>query len=160
MPDYANYKLGDLLGSASSTIGVIIGGVILLSFLSSKYVELMNRYRDLTKDYRQCHGDDSRHEPLRLVIRVYHSRLWLLNRAGWLAGIALLCFIASVLLGGMNMVFPAIPYLKAIGSVGLFLGLLLIGGAMAMEVWESILTRHEIATEVADLDSDAKRRLD
>lgn len=157
MLEVANYKLTDLLSSAGATIGVIIGGVIFLQFLSSKYVELANRYRDLTKDYREGSGGDGRHGPLQFLIRVYRHRLWLLNRASWLAGGALLCFIVSVLAGGLSMAFPPVGAFKVVGSVGLLVGLILIGGAVVLEVWESILTRHEIASEVADLDHEAKK---
>lgn len=153
----SDYKLTDLLSSAGATIGVIIGGVIFLQFLSSKYVELANRYRDLTKAYREREGGDGRHGPLQYLIRVYRDRLWLLNRASWLAAAALLFFIAAVLAGGLSMAFPAAVAFKAIGSAGLLIGLILIGAAVTLELWESVLTRHEISSEVADLDHEAKK---
>jgi hypothetical protein len=157
MFEVSDYKLTDLLSSAGATIGVIIGGVIFLQFLSSKYVELANRYRDLTKDYRDGDGGDGRHGPLQTLIRVYRSRLVLLNRASWLAGGALLGFIAAVLAGGLSMAFPPVVVFKAIGSMSLLLGLLLIGSAVALELWESVLSRHEIGEEIADLDEPVKR---
>lgn len=157
MSEISDYKLTDLLSSAGATIGVIIGGVIFLQFLSSKYVELANRYRDLTKDYRDGRGGNERHGPLRYLIQVYHRRLWLLVRASWLAGAALLGFIIAVLAGGLSVAFPAVVTFKAVGSIGLLLGLLLIGAGMTVELWESVLARHEIGSEVADLDEPSKK---
>src|SRR5689334_16725757 len=81
----AEFKLTDLLGSAGATIGIIIGGVIFLQFLSSKYDSLAGRYRELTRDYRG-QGQSHRHESLQYQIRVYRRRLRLLNSGSWLAG--------------------------------------------------------------------------
>lgn len=158
MFEVSDFKLTELLGSAGATVGVIIGGVLFLQFLSAKYVELANRYRDLTRDYRKSRGDDSRHGPLQYQIQIYHRRLCLLNRAAWLAGGALLAFITAVVAGGLNMAFPAVGAFKAVGAVGLLAGFLLIGGGVLLELWESVLTRHEIKSEVADLDEPARQR--
>lgn len=152
----ADYKLTDLLGSAGATIGVIIGGTIFLQFLSSKYVELAGRYRSMADEYRGRKGDEPRHGPLREEIRMYRQRLRLLIRASWLAGAALLGFLTAVLAGGLSMAFPPVEAFKWVGTGGLFLGLVLIGGAVLLEVWESVLTRHEIRDEVADLDDRAR----
>lgn len=153
MFEVSDYKLTDLLSSAGS----IIGGVIFLQFLSSKYVELANRYRDLTKDYREGDGGDGRHAPLQALIRVYRARLKLLNRASWCAGGARLCFITAVLTGGLSMALPTVVAFEAVGSVGLLAGLLLIGSGVTLELWESVLSRHEIGEEVADLDDPVKK---
>ncbi|HEX4607740.1 MAG TPA: DUF2721 domain-containing protein [Urbifossiella sp.] len=156
MFDASDYKLTDLLGSAGATIGVIIGGTIFLQFLSSKYVELANRLRELTREYRERKGDEPRHGPLADVIRIYRRRLMLLIRASWLAGGALLFFLAAVLAGGLSMAYPPVVAFKAVGSVGLLIGLLLIGAGVALELWESVLARHEIRDELADLDDGVK----
>lgn len=153
MPGVADYKLTELLNSAGATIGIIIGGTIFLQFLSSKYVSLANRYWSLTGEYRDRKDDEPRHGPLQSVIWNYRRRLWLLSRASWLAGAALLCFISAVLAGGFSMLYPPVAAFKLIGTAGLALGLVLIGGGVFLELWESVLSRHEIAEEVADLDA-------
>lgn len=158
MFEVSDYKLTDLLSSAGATIGVIIAGTIFLQFLSSKYMDLADRYRKLTGEYRGRKGEEPRHGPLQLQIRVYCRRLRLINRASWLAGAALLGFLASVLAGGFSMALPAAVAFKYVGTAGLFLGLALIGGAVGLELWESVLARHEIGTEVADLDDDVRLR--
>jgi hypothetical protein len=157
MFEVSDFKLTDLLSSAGATIGVIIGGVIFLQFLSTKYVELANRYRDLARDYRDGSGGGGRHGPLQSLLRVYRARLRLLTRASWCASAALLGFLTAVLAGGLSMAYPAVVAFKAVGSIGLLAGLLLIGGGVTLELWESVLARHEIGEEVADLDEPAKK---
>ena len=151
----ADFGLTELLGSAGATIGVIIAGTIFLQFLSSKYVELFGRYRDLTREYRGGAGGP-RHGLLQNQIHVYRRRLWLLNRASWLAAVALLCFLVSVLLGGFSMVWPHVVAIKWTGAVGLFSGLALTAAGVALELYESVQARGEIGEEAGDLDSPAK----
>jgi|GEM_PF-2574421 len=153
----SDYKLTDLLSSAGATIGIIIAGTIFLQFLSSKYVELSGRLRELTGEYRAKQDREPRHAPLRAQIQIYHRRLVLLNRASWISAVALLCFLAAVLAGGLSMAYPPVRAIKTVGSVGLLVGLLLIGAAVLLELIESVLARHEIADEIADLDDEAKR---
>lgn len=154
--DASEYKLTDLLSSAGATIGVIIAGTIFLQFISTKYTELSARLRELTGEYRGVDIKHNRHDPLRSQIRVFRRRLILLNRASCLAAIALLCFLAAVLAGGLSLIYPPIRAIKAVGSFGLFLGLLLIAAAVTLELVESWMSRKEIGHEVADLDEEAR----
>jgi len=156
MPDVAAYKLTDLLSSAGATIGVIIAGTIFLQFLSTKYTELSKQYREITGEYRRLTGDHCRHGPVRTQIQVLHRRLVLLNRASWLGAVALLCLLSAVLAGGVSMLFPDWRTVLALGTAGLLAGLTLIGAAVAMELYETILAGAEIGEEVADLDEDAR----
>lgn len=157
MPEIAEYKLTDLLSSAGATIGVIIAGTIFLQFLSSKFTELGERYRELTQEYRGVSGEQTRHKPLRTQIRNYRHRLVLLNRASWLAAVALLCFLAAVLAGGLSLAFPPIRAFKVVGTAGLGAGLVLVAVAVALELCESVAARREILEEISDLDDEVKR---
>jgi hypothetical protein len=152
----SDYKLTDLLGSASATIGIIIAGTIFLQFMSAKFMELTNRYRTLTGEYRGGGAAENRHGMLQAQIRNYRRRLWLINRASWLAGVALLCFLISVLVGGLSMVYPPVVTFKGVGTIALFIGLVLIGGAVILQFIESIRAAHEIDEETGDLDGPAK----
>jgi uncharacterized membrane protein required for colicin V production len=87
---------------------------------------------------------------------LYRGRLVLLNRASWLGGVALLCFLSAVLAGWLSLVYPPVQAIKSVGTTGLFFGLLLIAAAVSLELIESVLARHEIEEEVADLDDEAK----
>jgi len=153
----SEYKLTDLLSAAGATIGVIIAGTIFLQFLSTKYTELFGRYSELTSEYRSVNGDHGRHRPLQTQIQVYRSRLVYLNRASWLGAIALLCLIATVLAGGFSMVYPPIRAFKALGSVCLLFGLLLMAAAVSLEWIESVMARKESGEEIADLDEEARQ---
>lgn len=150
--EVADYKLTDLLSSAGATIGVIIAGTIFLNFVSSKYTELSTRYRELAGEYRGCGADAPRHGPLQSIIRLYRHRLVLMNRASLAAALALVCFLLSVLVGGLSILHPPERAFKWVGTVGLFLGLLLIGGSISLEIREIMLARHELGDEIADLD--------
>ena len=152
----SDYKLTDLLSSAGATIGVIISGTIFLQFLSTKYMELAGRYRELAQEYRAGRAGESRHGMLQRELRLYRRRLRLMNWASWLAAVALLCFLGAVLAGGFSMVYPSVVALRGVGSLGLFLGLVLMAVAVLLELIESFLGRHELGHESGDLDDPAK----
>jgi Protein of unknown function (DUF2721) len=148
----SDFKLAELLSGAAATTGIIVAGTIFLSFLSSKGAELAGRYRALTSEYRGGGAAEARHGVLQSQIRVYRRRLRLMNWAFWVAIVGLECFLAAVLAGGINKVYPSLPCVTSIGAFGLFAGMVLIGIALALELCESALSRKEIADEVNDLD--------
>jgi hypothetical protein len=156
LPESSGFKLIDLLSGAAATIGIIIAGTIFLGFLSSKGSELASRYRALTSEYRSGGAAEVRHGVLQGQICQYRRRLRLMNWAFWVATVALECFLASVLAGGINMVYPSLPLVTGIGVVGLFTGMVLMGIALALELFESVLSRGEIVDEVNDLDEPAR----
>ena len=155
-PASFDYKLTDLLSSAGATIGIIIGGTIFLQFLSSKYTELTGNLRSLTADYRNRDDNEPRHAPLRQQIRLYGRRLILLHWAATLGAVALLSLLASVLAGALSMIFTTSRTIQFLGTASLVIGLLLVAGAVALEVVETVVARKEIANEIADLDDEAK----
>ena len=152
-----DYKLTDLLSTAGATIGIIIAGTIFLQFVNTKYMELAGRYRELAREYRGVPGEHGRHAPLRTLIQRYRQRLVLLNRASWLAAVALLAFLSAVLIGGLSMLFPPVVAFRTAGTGGLMGGLLLILIAVMLNLMESVMARTEIGDEIADLDDEARQ---
>jgi hypothetical protein len=153
----SDYKLTDLLSTAGATIGIIIAGTIFLPFVHTKYMELSGQYRELAGEYRSVPDEHGRHAPLCALIQRYRGRLILLNRASWLAAVAMLRFLAAVLIGGLSMLFPPVEELKVAGTTGPMAGLILIGIAVALVLSESIRARTEIGEEIADLDDEARQ---
>jgi hypothetical protein len=153
----ADFKTTDLLGAAGATTGLMIAGTLFLQFLSAKYIGLYARYIQLTDEYRNGKNEEPRHGSVCAEIRIYRERLWLLSWGNWLAGLALLCLIVAVLSGGCSMAFPEELAFKWSATVSLGLGLVLIGAGVAIQIWESVLARHEIRREIADLDDPVKQ---
>lgn len=148
----SEYKHTDVLSSAGATIGVIIAGTIFLQFMSTKYSDLCSRYRALTGEYRGRSEEEPRHGSLQSQIRSYRLRLVLMYRASALAAVALLCFLLAVLAGGLSILNPPFRFYKLAGTIGLFGGLILMAGAVWLELAEILTARHELGDELADLD--------
>lgn len=142
-----DYKLTDLLGAAGSTIGIIIAGAIFLQFLTTRYVDISGRFRALTGEYREGKLSGAREASLRTQIRLYRTRLQLVNWASWLGAGALLLFLLTLICGGLSLIWPAQVAFKVGGTVGLFLGLGSIMAAVVMHLVESFIARQEIAEE-------------
>jgi hypothetical protein len=155
----SGFKLTDLLSSAGSTIGIIISGTIFLQFMSTKYIELIGRYRELTCEYRGRKAGEVRHSLLQSQIRVLRRRLSLMNRASQLAAVALMSLIVAEMAGGISVLFPPVRAMKAVGTAGLFIGLVLICCAVALELTESLMSRNELGEEVGDLDDSAREEI-
>ena len=80
-----------------------------------------------------------------------------LNRASWLAAVALLSLLAAVLIGGLSMLYPPVVAFKNAGTFTLMAGLFLIAVAVFLNLMESVMARTEIGDEIADIDDEARQ---
>lgn len=64
--------------------------------------------------------------------------------------LALLCFLFTVALAGAGIIFPHIESLRLIGTIGLFVGLLLIVIAVCISLPVIIVSRRVPDQEVVD----------
>jgi hypothetical protein len=69
-----------------------------------------------------------------------------------LAGVALVCFLLAVLAGGLSTIYPLQPVPKITGTAGLYVGVVLIAGAVLLELVHTMLSPDEQGAETADLD--------
>lgn len=152
MPYAVDYKLADLLGIAGATIGIIIAGAILLGAFDGRYVQLFDRYRALTGEYRANSSSDPRKESLRCQIKNYRRRINLINIASVCVSAALLLFVLTVGVASLSVVYPHVMALRFAGTLGLILGLFLIAVAVALGGVDVILSREAISPEVADFE--------
>jgi hypothetical protein len=144
------YKLPELLSVAGATIGIVIAGAILLQGFYTQYKDLFDRYRSLTAEYRANSMSDLRRGSLKPQITIYRRCLTLLNTASVLMTLALLCFLFTVGVAGIGIVFPTISSLRIIGTVGLFTGLLLIVFAVCLSLPVIVVSRRTADHESAD----------
>lgn len=157
VPSVSEYKLSDVLSSAGATIGIIIAGTIFLQFLSTKYTELSGGLRSVAAEYRGKAGSEPRHGPLQAQIQLYRRRLILLHWGSILGAVALLCLLAAIVTGVLSMIYSSVRLLRHLGAISLVTGLLIMAGAVALELIETVMSRSEIHDEVADLDDPAKQ---
>jgi len=150
------FKLSELLGSAGAAVGLIIAGSIFLQCTSSRFNDLLLRFRSSTDEYRANHASDSRRPPLQAQIRMVRLRLRLMAWASWMAIGAILGLLVAMLCGGGEFLWHDNQLLKGIGAVGLALELVLIGTAAIVHLLESVFGRHEIDDESEDLDERMK----
>jgi len=146
----ADYRLADVLGVAGATIGIMIAAGILLQFLSTRYIAIFERYRGLTGEYRGNHASDARRDSLKNQIAAYGRQIALLNWATQAVTVALLSFVATVIVASLSVIFPQEMGLRAAGTIGLFLGLGLIAFGVALVQVEAMLQRHTLAKETSD----------
>ena len=125
-------QLTDWPSSAGATIGVIIGGTIFLQFLSTKYTDLCECYRELIDECRVRRQYEPRHGSLQSEIRMYRRRLTLMHVASTLAAVALFCFLGALASGDLPTVFPSQLSYKLRGTGGVFSGLVLVAAAAAI----------------------------
>lgn len=145
------FRLHDLLGVSGATVIFMLTGAVLLGGFTAKYVHLFERYRGLTGEFRQIPGDNSRKTSLLQQITNYRSRIQLLNIASICMGTALMLFLITVVIASLSVVDPGLPFLRMFGTVALLGGLILSGGAIALDLGEVFLSRRVICAEAADM---------
>jgi hypothetical protein len=151
MPNAADYQLHALLGVSGATVIFILTGAVLLGGFTAKYVHLFERYRGLTSEFRQIPGIHPRKESLLQQIGNYRRRIHFLNIASICMGVAVLVFLLTVVVASLSVIYPALPYLRFLGTLGVLLGLFLSGAAIILDVAEVVVGRRVIEGEVADI---------
>ncbi len=151
MPNAADFQLHALLGVSGATVIFILTGAVLLGGFTAKYVHLFERYRGLTGEFRQIAGVHPRKESLLQQIANYRRRIRLLNVASISMGVAVLIFLLTVVVASLSVIYPTMPYLRFLGTLGVLLGLFLSGVAIVLDVAEVVASRCVIEDEVADI---------
>ena len=147
----ADYKLTDLLSTAGATIGIIIAAGILLSNLDTKYIAICERLHQLAEQYRGNQLSDPRRDNLRAELSCYRRQVSYLYYGILLVCGCLTSFLLAVADAGLSIILPKLVVLKAIGTVALVLGLILMSGAIALRLVETVVERQGIRKTVADL---------
>src|SRR4051794_17592073 len=124
--ELADYKLGDLMGIAGATIGIIIAGGILLQCFTTHYTAVFDRFRTLTGEYRGNDSSDSRRKSLKNQILNYARQIRFINGASICVAVALVLFLITVADASLSVAFPKALVLRSVGTVTLMAGLFLI----------------------------------
>jgi Na+/glutamate symporter len=148
----ADFKLSDMLGIAGATIGIIIAAGVLLGAVVGRYSGVFERYRGLTGELRANHSSDPRRGSLNLQVNVYRKQIVYLNYGSLCLTLALLCFLLTVGIASLSVMFPEAMVLRSLGALGLFGGLLLIGVAVFLLLLDTLTERPLIVQETSDLD--------
>jgi hypothetical protein len=132
-----NVDLSQLVGAASAPVALIIATSIFLGNLSGKYAALFAATHVHLSEYRDCDADSPRHQLLTTQLRNRGRRLRTLIRATFWLGIAILLFIATVILTAVSVVYPTNAAVKGLTAVSMLGGLLILALSVAMELGEN-----------------------
>ena len=137
--------------SISNAVGpaaLITTTAILLSGYTAKYSSLSDQMRRTTAEFRSAATQAARRSNLKQQLRLFHRRLTALWGASALLSLALLCFVVTVL---VVLVSARAARLGMLGVGSLLLGLVLVAGAVGLELYEIGLARLTVAGELADI---------
>ena len=137
-----------LIGNAVGPAALITTTAILLSGYTSKYSGIADQMRRLTAEYRQPDTPPERRASLRRQLALFHRRITAMWGASTLLSLALICFVGTVL----TVLLSAREMRIAPAGVGaLLIGLVLVAGAVGLELYEIGLARLTTAGELADI---------
>jgi hypothetical protein len=158
MPYAADYKLGEMLGAAGATVGIIISGAILLGGLEAKYVGLFERLRGLSGEERGGERSDRRRQALEVQVNNYLWRIRLINAAALSMSLGLLGFVVAVAMAALSVAYPEARAFREAGALALIGGLSLGAVAVTLNLAELYLSRQAVLPEVEDLKGIRKDR--
>ena len=136
------------IGSAVGPAALITTTAILLSGYTSKYSGIADQMRKLTAEYRAEGTKAERRASLRHQIPLFHQRINALWGASTLLSLALIAFIVTVV---VVLLSARASRIGPIGVGTLLIGLLLVAGAVGLELYEIRLARLTTAGEIADI---------
>jgi len=149
-----SFSLSHLISVAVAPVVLITAAAILLSGYTGKYTNIADRLRDLAAEYRQAETSPGRRANLKTQMRLFHRRVSALWAASALLALALLSFLGTVL----SVIFAdQQSRLGWIGAACLVVGLILMAGAVLVELYEIRLARLTVAGELADIFAEGDR---
>lgn len=148
-----SFSLSNLISTAVAPVVLITATAILLSGYTGKYTNISDRLRDLTAECRRADTTAARKANLRAQLLLFQRRVSAMWAASILLSMALLAFLGTIL----SVIFAQHrASLGWAGAVCLVVGLVLLGVAVLLELYEIRLSRLTIAGELADIFPDEK----
>lgn len=141
-------SLSSLISVAVAPVVLISAAAILLSAYSGKYGNISDRLRALTGEYRRPDTSPVRRDVLMRQISLFHRRVTAMWLASALLSLAIISFVVTVL----SVIFAVRQtQIDLVGAATLIIGLVLIGVAVLVDLYEIRLARLTIAGELSDL---------
>lgn len=141
-------SITSVIGNVVAPVGLITTTAILLSGYTSKYSSISDQLRGLTSEYRAEATHALRRENLQEQLRLFHRRITAMWAASTLLSLALLSFVATVL----AVLFSSrAAHLGPVGIGTLLVGLIFVGVAVGLELYEISLARLTVAGELSDI---------
>ncbi|MGI4791941.1 MAG: DUF2721 domain-containing protein [Janthinobacterium lividum] len=144
-------SLTSIIGNVVAPVGLISTTAILLSGYTGKYSSMSDQMRRLTGEYRAVACSSVRRESLKRQLDLYHRRITAMWGASALLSIALLAFVATVL---VVMLSSHTSKIGILGLIPMLVGLALVASAVGLELYEIGLARLTSAGELADIFSE------
>lgn len=143
--------VGKLVGAASAPVALIIASCIFLGNLGGKYAMMIATFRQLSGEYRESKDRDTlRCRSLQQQLILHSSRLRSMIRATFWLTISIELFILTVVFTSIGVIFPnAHAYTWITGGLGLG-GLLMLAGAVVMEMVENHQSKQDLMLETAE----------
>src|SRR5215218_1670923 len=101
-----NIDLAKLVGAATSPVALIIAASILLGNLTTRYNAASDRLRMFTGELRQEQNDDRRSKSVNHQAELFRRRINCILRAMNWNFSSVVCFILTVVLTAISVVFP------------------------------------------------------
>jgi Protein of unknown function (DUF2721) len=153
------FNLPNMLGIAVSMVALIIASSIFFQCLTTKYIAIVERYRNLTGEYRGGHSSPPRHGSLHEQIEIYKQQLHCLTRASTALAVAILVFLVTIATAALSVAMPWSISIKVVSGISLFVGLVLIAVGVCFELWENQLARKASLSELADFEDIPSREM-
>lgn len=141
-------NLTHLISAAVAPVVLISAAAILLSGYSAKYGSVSDRMRDLTGEYRRTDTPAPRRAVIKIQLLLFRRRIIAVWAASALLSIALLLFLGTVLSVILSTHEARLGW---VGAACLVSGLVLMVGAVSLELYEIRLARFAVDAELSDI---------
>jgi hypothetical protein len=137
-----------VLASAVTPVVLVSASAILISGVTSRYISISDRMRNLSKEYRDAQTGADRRTCIERQMRLFHRRVYLISWAIRNLYAAAWCFMAEVLIISATLWRDSLVS----ATVPLFLlGTLLAMVAIMMQLLELHESNRTLALEVEDV---------
>jgi hypothetical protein len=146
-----NLDIPKLVGAASAPVALIIATSIFLSNLGAKYALLSGFFRDVSNELRRAEDRNSlRSKSVEEQVKMYSHRLRILMRATFWLTASIICFILTVALTGVTVMYPNARVWQVLTALFSYSGMSILAASVGLEMWENREAKRVLLLETSE----------
>jgi uncharacterized protein DUF2721 len=150
--DSKRVDLGKFVSVATTPVGLIIAGAIILSFFEQKRGTSSAQVRALVHELRAENVTPARRLALIDQVNVYKSRLASIRLGSQFVAATLVLFIITNVGASLGLIWPDLKIFDVMVVGGMLLGMLGLAASLGTEMYDSWHSRKELNLELQDFD--------
>jgi hypothetical protein len=144
--------LGKFVSVATTPVGLIIAGAIIISFFEQKRAASSAQVRDLIAELRKGDAGEDRRQAIIAQVERYKIRLRAIRLGALFVAMTLVLFVTTNISASLGLIWPNVRLFSILVIAGMLLGMVTLAASIISELYDSRNNREELNLELSDFD--------